>query len=70
MAILTGAIWKEEAFMSLAFGQDYADYAERVPRFLPRFATWRDVEELTTKPAAGVVGTSSWIPVSFFSPSP
>ena len=54
MAILTGAIWKEEAFMSLAYGQDYADYAERVPRFLPRFATWRDVEELTTKPAAVV----------------
>jgi hypothetical protein len=32
----------------------YADYSDRVPRFLPRFATWHDVDELTTKPAVVV----------------
>ena len=54
MAILNEAVRKEEAFMSHVFGQAYADYSERVPRFLPRFATWRDVDELTVKPVVVV----------------
>jgi protein-S-isoprenylcysteine O-methyltransferase Ste14 len=54
MVILNEAVRKEEAFMSLVFGQAYAYYSERVPRFLPRFATWRDVDELTVKPVVVV----------------
>ncbi len=51
MVILYEAVRKEEVFMSIEFGQAYADYSERIPRFLPNFATWSDVEELTVKPA-------------------
>lgn len=56
MALLVGllcvlafliVIKREEAFLSQAFGQSYADYIARVPRFFPRFSLFRDPETVT-----------------------
>jgi len=49
-AVFANVVRKEEAFLSQAFGQSFNLYAERVPRFLPRMSTWRDLDELTIKP--------------------
>lgn len=43
-------ILKEEAFLSGALGQPYADYCARVPRFLPDPSTYRDEAELLIVP--------------------
>lgn len=40
----------EEAFLANIFGQAFHAYMARVPRFWPRFSTWRDVEELAVRP--------------------
>ncbi len=41
---------KEEEALSAAFGESYRRYLERVPRFLPRWRLWRDVETLEIRP--------------------
>jgi protein-S-isoprenylcysteine O-methyltransferase Ste14 len=43
---------KEEEALSAAFGDSYRRYVDRVPRFLPRWRLWRDVETLEIRPRA------------------
>jgi protein-S-isoprenylcysteine O-methyltransferase Ste14 len=43
---------KEEEALGAVFGESYRRYAERVPRFLPRWRLWRDVETLEIRPRA------------------
>ena len=43
---------KEEEALTAAFGESYRRYVERVPRFLPRWRLWRDVETLEIRPRA------------------
>jgi protein-S-isoprenylcysteine O-methyltransferase Ste14 len=61
LAVVAGAIaWlvfflvalKEEDALTAAFGESYRRYIERVPRFLPRWRLWRDVETLEIRPRA------------------
>lgn len=35
----------------LAFGEPYADYVARTPRFWPDFSKWRDQETLEIRPS-------------------
>lgn len=42
---------REEAFLEREFGGVYTAYRARTPRFWPRFALWRDEEQLTIRPA-------------------
>ena len=42
---------REEAFLEREFGERYAAYRARTPRFLPDFRLWRDHEELTIRPS-------------------
>lgn len=42
---------REEAFLLREFGQSYADYLARTPRFWPHFSLWRDADELTIRPS-------------------
>ena len=44
-------ILSEETFLRTQFGGDYADYAARVPRWLPKFSAWRGEEWVRTRPA-------------------
>lgn len=51
------AIWifrqtvrREEGFLNREFGEVYARYVERTPRFGPNFRLWRDEPELTVRP--------------------
>lgn len=41
---------REEAWLSEAFGQTYADYCARTPRFGPDFSKWRDEGMLEIRP--------------------
>lgn len=49
--VFTVTVEREEAWLSAAFGQTYARYAERTPRFWPRLAGWRDAEMIDIRPA-------------------
>jgi protein-S-isoprenylcysteine O-methyltransferase Ste14/protein tyrosine phosphatase (PTP) superfamily phosphohydrolase (DUF442 family) len=40
-ALYTPILFVEELFLEIQFGLDYADYAGRVPRLLPRLSLWR-----------------------------
>lgn len=42
---------REEAFLLREFGETYARYSARTPRFWPRFSVWRDADELTIRPS-------------------
>ena len=44
-------VGREEAFLLREFGDAYARYRSRTPRFWPRFALWRDTDELTIRPS-------------------
>lgn len=48
---LSGAVQGEERRLSRAFGEAYALYLRRVPRWLPDFALWRDAEAVSVDPA-------------------
>ena len=50
LAIFHLTVRKEEAWLSAKFGDAYADYCRRTPRFLPRPALWRDEQELVIRP--------------------
>lgn len=41
---------REEAWLSDVFGQTYADYCARTPRFGPDFSKWRDEGTLEIRP--------------------
>ncbi|HYD28613.1 isoprenylcysteine carboxylmethyltransferase family protein [Brevundimonas sp.] len=44
-------VLREEAFLLREFGDSYARYMARTPRFWPRFSLWRDADELTIRPS-------------------
>lgn len=44
-------VQREEAFLLREFGQSYASYRNRTPRFWPRLSLWRDTDELTIRPS-------------------
>jgi protein-S-isoprenylcysteine O-methyltransferase Ste14 len=44
-------VHREEAFLAQEFGEAYARYKARTPRFWPRFSLWRDEAELTVRPS-------------------
>ncbi len=49
--IFNGVIAREEQYLSAYFGAPYRDYCDRVSRWWPQFAGWRDAEEIVTRPA-------------------
>lgn len=51
VAVFRLTVQREEAFLAQAFGETYARYMARTPRFWPRFSLWRDEAELTIRPA-------------------
>ena len=44
-------VLREETFLLREFGDGYARYLARAPRFWPRFSLWRDADELTIRPS-------------------
>ncbi len=50
VAIFHLVIRKEEAYLAGQFGATYADYRAHVPRWLPDFSLWRDVERIAAQP--------------------
>jgi protein-S-isoprenylcysteine O-methyltransferase Ste14 len=59
LALATGLIvylvflivaFKEEQALTTEFGAPYQDYVDRVPRFMPDFSLWRDVDKLEVTP--------------------
>src|SRR3546814_736309 len=45
-AVFNNVIDEEERLLRKVFGQDYIDYCARVPRFGPKFSTWKSQEQL------------------------
>jgi hypothetical protein len=41
---------REEAFLASGFGEKFASYRARVPRWIPDFSLWQDAEEIAVKP--------------------
>jgi protein-S-isoprenylcysteine O-methyltransferase Ste14 len=41
---------REEVFLLESFGQEYRDYMQRVPRFIPKFSLYHNPDELVTRP--------------------
>ena len=48
--ILVGSAMREEQTLLAHFGSEYAQYFDRVPRLLPRFALWRDRAIVEVRP--------------------
>lgn len=51
VAVFVATVKREEAWLSDAFGADYAAYQARTPRFWPDFTRWRDRDTLEIRPA-------------------
>ena len=51
IAVFSLTVRQEEAWLGRAFGDVYARYRARTPRFWPRFSNWRDTEQLEVRPA-------------------
>ncbi|MFN6982342.1 MAG: methyltransferase family protein [Brevundimonas sp.] len=51
LAVFYLTVRREEAWLSATFGAAYAAYKARTPRFLPKFALWRDEAELSIRPS-------------------
>jgi len=49
--VFRATVKKEEVWLAAAFGDVYAAYVARTPRFWPRFSLWRDRETLEVRPA-------------------
>lgn len=41
---------REEAYLAAAFGEKFAAYAARVPRWIPNFELWEEPAEISVKP--------------------
>ena len=41
---------REEAYLAAAFGEKFAAYAARVPRWIPNFELWTEPGEISVKP--------------------
>jgi protein-S-isoprenylcysteine O-methyltransferase Ste14 len=50
-AVFRIVVAHEEAHLLATLGEPYRTYFERVPRFLPRWSLWRNVESLEIRPA-------------------
>lgn len=50
LLVLWRTVLREEAWLSAAFGEDYARYRRRTPRFWPRRSAWRDEATLQVDP--------------------
>lgn len=50
VGVFFATVKREEAWLGAAFGETYAAYQARTPRFWPRFSGWRDVEMLEIRP--------------------
>lgn len=50
IVVFYATVKREEAWLSGAFGEAYAAYCARTPRFRPDFSKWRDVESLDVRP--------------------
>jgi protein-S-isoprenylcysteine O-methyltransferase Ste14 len=51
MLVFSLTVRREEAYLGQEFGDAYARYKARTPRFWPRFSLWRDEAELTVRPS-------------------
>lgn len=50
-AIVFGrVVAREEQYLRLKFGSAFEEYAARVPRFIPSFSKYRDVDQLVVQP--------------------
>lgn len=49
-AVFRTVVAKEEAFLLSRFGEPYADYLKRVPRFLPNVKLWKSPGWLEVRP--------------------
>lgn len=50
VAVFYATVRREEAWLSEAFGETYADYVARTPRFGPDFSKWHDEGVLEVRP--------------------
>ncbi len=50
IGVFYATVKREEAWLGTAFGEAYAAYRRRTPRFWPRFSVWQDVETLEIRP--------------------
>lgn len=50
MVVFHFTVQREEAWLLNAFGDTYAAYMRRTPRFGPDFSKWKDEETLTVRP--------------------
>lgn len=50
IGVFYATVKREEAWLGAAFGETYAAYRRRTPRFWPRFSAWRDVDTLEIRP--------------------
>lgn len=51
VAIFLLVISHEERALAKRFPDEFADYKARVPRLMPAFSRWRNVEEISVRPA-------------------
>jgi protein-S-isoprenylcysteine O-methyltransferase Ste14 len=50
VAVFAATVAREEAWLGEAFGDTYAAYRARTPRFIPDFRLWRDADTLEVQP--------------------
>ncbi len=51
VAVFAATVRREEAWLSSTFGEVYAAYVARTPRFWPNLSLWRDGDTLEIRPA-------------------
>jgi len=48
--VFRSVVRAEETFLLQTFGESYRSYCGQVPRWIPRFALWKDVREIVVRP--------------------